>query len=117
MNGAERRRDPRAKVWAAVRYCCLDEGRELWHEGTLNDVSVGGVRLTCDRALECGARLALELRLPARPEPLLLQGQITWVAQRPSGSECGLQFLDVTPEQQAEIDAFVQFLLQKRTPS
>ena len=117
MAEADRRRDPRAKVRLVVRYRCLDESHVLWHEGTILDISAGGIRLSCERPLEQGSRIEVDVQLPARDERLILQGDVQWTAHRPSGSEGGVMFVDVSSERQFDLDTLVHFLTQKRSPS
>jgi len=117
MGGPERRKDPRAPVWLAARYHLVEEAPDLWYMGTITDLSAGGLRMAGDRRLEPGAKLDLEIALAHRPEPVRLKGEVVWVRSLASGSEYGVMFIELSPDQQVELDELVQFLIQKRTQS
>ncbi len=114
MGGPERRKDPRANVWLPVRYRLLPESRVLWDNGTVTDFSAGGLRLLCDRRIEPESQVEFELNPTKRERAYVLRGTVMWVKPSAAGCECGVMFIDVSPDQQFELDEIVQFLLRKQ---
>jgi hypothetical protein len=88
---------------------------ELWRTGTIVDLSAGGFRLTTTQALDEGVKLEFEIRLPGRAGPYVLYGQIVWTKDIAVDlKEYGVELVDITPDNKAELDELVQFLLKAR---
>lgn len=117
----ERRRDPRVEHCHAIRYRpsgATGKPFEAWLDGVMTDLSAGGLRLTGTYPFETGDRVEVELLLPIRPDPFLFVGEVRW--HKPVAadlSEYGMVFVEVSPEQQFELDGLVQFLRQRPTKS
>ena len=98
-NFTERRRFKRRQLNSTVSFCCQDNpGSSDWHLGTIQDASMGGIRVRGKRAvtLHRGQQL-LVLCLPntdclqCRQEPVRIHGQVAW---QDAAKQCfGLQFL------------------------
>ena len=114
---SDRREFPRTKVPTALEYrVASDLGADL-HPGVLTDLNASGLQFTGERYLGTGTRLELQLRLQSRSQPYQVHGKIVWVRETRSGlTEYGVQFVDVTPDQQFEIDSLVRFLMQPPHP-
>ena len=69
--GAERRKTPRAEGRFVVSYRILEEENNVDMTQTKN-ISLGGMLLTTNRKFAIGAKLALEIRLPLDPDPIML---------------------------------------------
>jgi len=69
--GPERRKIPRAKGRFVVSYRVLEEEDNFDRTQTKN-ISMGGMLLTTNRKFAIGAKLALEIRLPLDPDPIML---------------------------------------------
>jgi len=54
---------------------CMVDGQML----PVMNISVGGLFAVSDRPPMAGQVLSMELALPVREQPLLIQGQVTWV--------------------------------------
>lgn len=114
----EQRRYRRVKLNASLSYqleqALSDPHR---HPGILTDINAGGFRFAGSHPITPGTRLHAQLRLPNRPEPYRLNGEVVWLRPSHGVTEYGVAFVDVSPEQQADIDELVQFLLKPLTPS
>ena len=73
--GTERRKNPRAYGRFIVSYRILDEINNVDITQTKN-LSLGGMLLTTNRAFDPGTNLAIEIRLPFDPNPIMLIGRV-----------------------------------------
>jgi c-di-GMP-binding flagellar brake protein YcgR len=73
--GPERRKQPRISARFIVSYRVLEEEDAVDISQTKN-MSLGGMLLTTNRAFEGGTKLALEIRLPFDPNPIMLVGKV-----------------------------------------
>ena len=109
--GRERRNFSRADQPFAAKYRVLGDLMHGWCEVRTLNISAGGIRFRSDEPLERDTLLELQIKLPSHAEILLLRGRVSWGQTRASGViEIGVEFLDVTSVQQAQIDSVIQFL-------
>lgn len=73
--GPERRKNPRISGRFIVSYRVLEEDDPIDVSQTKN-LSLGGMLLTTNRKFEPGTKLALEIRLPFDPNPIMLIGKV-----------------------------------------
>jgi len=73
--GPERRKTPRAKGRFIVSYRILENGTSTDISQTKN-LSLGGMLLTTNRYFDPGTNLALEIRLPFDPHPIMLIAKV-----------------------------------------
>lgn len=73
--GPERRRHPRVKARFIVSYRILDEVDNVDISQTKN-LSLGGMLLTTNRQFGIGTNLALEIRLPFDPNPIMIIAKV-----------------------------------------
>lgn len=73
--GQERRKHPRIGGRFIVSYRILEEDNNADISQTKN-MSLGGMLLTTNKALDPGTNLALEIRLPFDPNPLTLIAKV-----------------------------------------
>ncbi len=73
--GPERRRHPRVKARFIVSYRILDEVDNLDISQTKN-LSLGGMLLTTNRKFAIATNLALEIRLPFDPDPIMIIAKV-----------------------------------------
>ncbi|MFA5156048.1 MAG: PilZ domain-containing protein [Candidatus Omnitrophota bacterium] len=73
--GPERRRFPRIDGRFIVSYRILEESDNIDITQTKN-LSLGGMLLTTNRKFDPGTNLALEIRLPFDPDPIMLIGKV-----------------------------------------
>lgn len=74
-NGPERRRYPRINSRFVVSYRVLEEKDAIDISQTKN-LSLGGMLLTTNRCFKPGINLALEIRLPFDPSPIMIIGKV-----------------------------------------
>ncbi|MDD2927273.1 MAG: PilZ domain-containing protein [Candidatus Omnitrophica bacterium] len=73
--GPERRSHPRVMGRFIVSYRIMNEIDSMDISQTKN-ISMGGMLLTTNRNFEPGVNLALEIRLPFDPHPIMLIGKV-----------------------------------------
>ncbi|MCX5713788.1 MAG: PilZ domain-containing protein [Candidatus Omnitrophica bacterium] len=73
--GPERRTDPRVNGRFIVSYRVLEEDESIDITQTKN-LSLGGMLLTTNRHFVSGTNLALEIRLPFDPNPIMLIAKV-----------------------------------------
>ncbi|MDD5196432.1 MAG: PilZ domain-containing protein [Candidatus Omnitrophota bacterium] len=73
--GPERRNHPRVMGRFIVSYRIMNEIDSMDISQTKN-ISMGGMLLTTNRNFEPGVNLALEIRLPFDPHPIMLIGKV-----------------------------------------
>lgn len=73
--GLDRRKHPRIAGRFIVSYRILDEVDNLDISQTKN-LSLGGMLLTTNRQFQVGTKLALEIRLPFDPDPIILIAKV-----------------------------------------
>lgn len=74
-SGPEKRKHPRITGRFIVSYRILEEEDNLDISQTRN-LSLGGMLLTTNRRLEPGTNIALEIRLPFDPNPMMLIAKV-----------------------------------------
>ncbi len=74
-SGPEKRKHPRITGRFIVSYRILEEEDNLDISQTRN-LSLGGMLLTTNRQLEPGTNIALEIRLPFDPNPMMLIAKV-----------------------------------------
>ncbi len=73
--GPERRRHPRVNARFIVSYRILDEIDKVDISQTKN-LSLGGMLLTTNKRFSIGTNLALEIRLPFDPNPIMIIAKV-----------------------------------------
>lgn len=74
-SGPEKRKHPRIESRFVVSYRVLEENDNVDVTQTKN-LSLGGMLLTTNRKFEQGTNLALEIRLPFDPDPIILTAKV-----------------------------------------
>ena len=94
-----------------MRYRLAGGVGESWCDVRTMNFSAAGVRFRSDGMLDPGALLELQVVFPDVGQPLSLRGTVVWSQLHASGvTELGVEFLDLTQTQQAQIDRLVQFV-------
>ena len=116
-DGSDRREFHRANIPTSIEYRMVEEQGVGLHPGILTDLNASGLQFSGELSLESGTRIEVHLQLPNRTKPYQFQGEIVWMRPAHSGlTEYGVQFVDVTPDQQFEIDDLVRFLMHPPHP-
>jgi len=82
----------------------------LFMHGEIKDISLGGMQIECMRGLERGTGITVVLPIGAG---LKLRGVIRWSRKKGVKHFIGVQFLEVTPEQESGIREVIQALFWK----
>lgn len=87
-----------------------------WATGTLVNISASGLRFRAEEQLDKGVSVEIEAKVPGIKDILALKGLVVWSSLQASGvAEMGIEFLDVTVQQQFQIDSLVSFLRSSAT--
>ena len=103
------------RVPAEFKVQCRERGTLTapWQSVSTTDLSAGGISFQSESMLEVQGSMDIQITLPNFRVPLVLRGIVVRVRSMHSGmSDCAIQFTDVSPAQQEEIDALVRFLRQ-----
>lgn len=107
----ERRKFTRVHQPFEVKYRYAGQFAESWSTATTLNISAGGLRFISPDRLEVKETLEVQIQLPSVREALRLKARVAWSQAQASGvAENGVEFLEVTPEQQVKIDELVRFL-------
>lgn len=110
MGDEEGRRFSRLSQPFEVKYHLYGDLMQTWKAVRTLDLSASGMRFEGSDLVEDGSQLEVQLAIPSRQRPLILRGQVIWSKVLSSRIvECGVEFLETTPEQAAYIDELVQF--------
>ena len=111
----ERRRFGRTSQPIELRYRLRGELVSPWTQTATVNLSASGVRFKCQEPLRTDDELDLRLQLTGAPKPLEFLVRVVWSQMQASGvTEFGAEFLNVTDQQQVQIDELVQFLGKDR---
>jgi hypothetical protein len=112
--GTERRKFPRISPRFIVSYRILDESDNIDVSQTKN-VCLGGMLLTTNRKFEPGTNLALEIRLPFDPNPIMLIARVLESKEISSNLiyDTRLMFLAVDEKHKRVINETVDYYLKK----
>jgi DNA-binding response OmpR family regulator len=108
----ERRRDPRRVIMAEVKVLSRDQTPIAL--GELVDLSAGGAQIHLAVRLDVGTRVRVALHLPVGSSAFNLEGEVQWQRQVPRGFAHGVAFVDVTPQQQAQLAGLLGGLGERR---
>lgn len=113
----ERRLHVRVKPSAELPASAVLKGTGVFHEVlTVIDVSVGGLCVLAAGALADGGpgtRVSLEVTLPSRPSPLVLDAELRWRHE----DLRGLAFLSPSADETTTVGKYVAELLERGSAS
>ena len=115
--GKEQRRFDRIPETFSARCRPAGSLQEPWRSVVTLDLGAGGMSLQSEQLFDAEDRVDIEMRLPGILEGLILRGRV--VRSRPLAPgtvDVAVEFLDVTPDEQARIDELVQFLKKPTHP-
>jgi len=112
--GPERRRQPRVSGRFIVSYRIFEENDKADITQTKN-ISMGGMLLTTNRQFESGTNLALEIRLPFDPNPIMLIAKVLESREITKNLiyDTRLMFLAVDERHRKVINETVDYYLKK----
>ncbi len=107
----ERRQFPRIWEMVDVKYRIAGDISTSWVSVMTTNLSAGGMRFRNVTPIEPGTQLILQFILPGMAEPISVNAMVIWKEMQASGvSDCAVEFGNVSPEEQQQIDGLVQFL-------
>jgi c-di-GMP-binding flagellar brake protein YcgR len=112
--GPERRKHPRVKARFIVSYRILDRIDNVDISQTKN-LSLGGMLLTTNKRFSVGTNLALEIRLPFDPNPIMLIAKVldSREISKDLIFDTRLIFLTVDEKHRKVIDGTVDYYIKK----
>ncbi|MBI4597482.1 MAG: PilZ domain-containing protein [Candidatus Omnitrophica bacterium] len=113
---AEARKFERAPIPLDAQYRRLSEIGP-WQPTRVIDVSAMGMRCQVQEQVEVEETIQLKLQLPTTQESLEVSGVVRRQQTEGGAMTIGVEFIDLTPGQQAAIDAMVQFLGKRYPPT
>ncbi|MCM8780884.1 MAG: PilZ domain-containing protein [Candidatus Omnitrophica bacterium] len=113
--GPERRKTPRIEARFVVSYRLLSDIDNSDITQTKN-LSLGGMLLTTNKLFAPGTNLALEIRLPFDPNPIMLVGKVIESREVTRGLiyDTRLQFLAIDEKHRKVISETVDYYLKKK---
>lgn len=118
--GSERRKHKRRFIHFAVRYRFNAEGvLSDWKTSEAGNISAGGLFMTFGETLHMGKQMDVEFLVPGNDKVIKATGTIRWlkVVVPDTMVECGLEFSNISPEDQAFIESFAEEEDAKETGS
>ncbi len=114
-SGDEKRKHTRVKGRFVVRYKVLEEIDNIDFTQT-KDLSLGGMSLTTNRQFNPGTKLALEMRLPFDPNPILIVGRVidSRVITPNLIYDTRLEFLQIDKNHRDTIGQTVDYYVKKK---
>ncbi len=114
--GPERRKHARISGRFIVSYRILEESDNVDITQTKN-LSLGGMLLTTNRRFELGTNLAVEIRLPFDPNPIMLIGKVIDSKEITKDLiyDTRMQFLAVDEKHRGVINQTVDYYVKKDT--
>ena len=110
----EQRKFPRIPQSFRTAYRLVGDVMGFWRDVNTLNLSAGGMRFRDTAPLQLGTIVDLQLQLPTMKDPLALRGQVVWSQMQASGvTEYGVEFTESTPDQQMQIDEFIEFLRKR----
>ena len=101
----DRRAAPRRIVRVPVQV--LDQEQGWWTFGELVELGGGGARLSMPFPLPGDRKIRVAFAVPGETGRLSVDGRLQWRAPAERGFAYGMEFVDLRPETQVRIDAFV----------
>jgi c-di-GMP-binding flagellar brake protein YcgR len=113
-NGPERRKNPRVSGRFIVSYRILDEVNNMDISQTKN-ISLGGMLLTTNRQFAPGTNIAISIRLPFDPDPIMLIAKVLESKEITANLiyDTRLMFLNVDEKHKKVISETVDYYFRK----
>jgi len=104
-SGRERRRFARIRLARDVEVTEVSTGRKMM--GRMTSVSTGGVSITLDVYLPLGKKVAVSFKIREGSDFKDLTAKVLTVKDLSDGFAAGLEFIDISPEESASLEAVV----------
>ncbi len=107
----ERRRFSRVQQPLDAQFRLYGELTSSWRSARTLNISANGLRFRSEDTLAPGTAIEIQIPLPGMREPLVVRGMVAWAQMQASGvTESGVEFMELSPDTQAQIDELVRFL-------
>lgn len=114
---SDRRRAPRIPQTLEAQCRLSGDLGGGWSDTMVVNISQSGVRLRGRAMFEPESVVELRVRFAAAKEPLLVKGRVAWSQLQASQVvEHGIEFLELTPDQQVQLVETIEFLTRKSIP-
>ena len=110
--------DLRSSVRAPIKLRVDYERMNLFFADYTKNISKGGTFIKTPRPLQIGTRCTFSFTLPALSDPLVLEGEVTWIltpeAAQSRNEEPGMGIRFIFPNQQAqqELEELVEKMME-----
>src|ERR1044071_5352230 len=90
------------------------ESDSNFYTGLTQNISSGGLFIATHHLRKIGDRITLNFLLPGSDKPLLVETEVRWIRENTAlmradgGTGMGVRFINLTPEAQTAITAFIQ---------
>ncbi len=116
--GQERRKHPRINGRFIISYRILEDGEDVKSKRDITqtkNISLGGMLLTTNMQFKPGTNLALEIRLPFDPNPIMLIGKVVESRQVMENLiyDTRLMFLAIDEQHKHVIEQTVRYYTKK----
>ena len=105
--GSERRRWPRQKVRLPVRFTL--RGLPIPYVGSLEDISLGGVRMATSVRLKVGEEIGLYIPVGPDEPPMLFRAAVVRSVEQFVSRLLGVVFLELEAEQMERLEKLVSY--------
>jgi len=115
MDAQEKRRFPRLAASVEVECQVIEDNNScpLSFSSVSKNISLGGICIFTYSEIACGRKVELRFLIPGTNELINAIGQVVWVElfqigeQTSKRYELGIEFLDISPQDQDKISMFV----------
>ena len=114
--GSETRKFARVPLPLDAQCRRYNDIAQSWRPIGILDLSAVGMGFTIDEMVEIGEKVQLKIQLPTTTSSLEVFAQIRWQQSSGTATQVGIEFLDLTEEQQTALDGLVRFLDKQRPP-
>jgi hypothetical protein len=114
FTGPERRRHPRIAGRFIVSYRVVEDSEHVGTSQTKN-LSLGGMLLTTNKQFNPGTQIALEVRLPFDPDPIMLLARVIESREVTNGLiyDTRLEFLSIDERHRSVLSQTVTYYLKR----
>ncbi len=112
-SGKHNRQHERVEIAEALRFHLGDETSPTFWTGLARNISSGGLFVNTYNVPPIGETISVRVRLPGAPEAVNLSAMVVWtrsehVAEDSSHVGFGARFLDLTPEAEKALNAYLK---------
>jgi type IV pilus assembly protein PilZ len=118
MAPSENPEDLRSHVRAPIKLRVDYERMNSFFADYTKNISKGGTFIKTARPLEIGTRCTFSFTLPALSDPLVLEGEVTWILPveaaeaRKEDPGMGIRFIFPTPQAQKDLEDLVEKMME-----